>query len=118
MDKEWPTIKRWEEKQRLQRQRDKALESVGTPDRPYVQQLSAKEREQAAKMLKAQGISEVEIAARFLEMDKAKAKQALEAELAKLQNMSKDELAIVITSPEFEQLPSALQDAYTKQMLD
>ena len=57
-------------------------------------------------MLRSQGVSDQEIAVRFLEMDKAK-----------VQGMSQDELAMVITSPEFEHLPSELQDAYVERML-
>ena len=57
-------------------------------------------------MLRAQGVTEKDIAARFLEMEKAK-----------VQDMSKDDLAKVITAPDFEQLPKEIQDAYLEQML-
>ena len=46
-----------------------------------------------------------------------KAQRELRDELIKVQEMSKDELAVVITSPEFESFPSELQDAYVERML-
>ena len=150
MAQEWPSIKRYEEKIRRQQEQDRGLESVGTPDSPYVQRLSAKERQLAEGILRAQGLSDEQIAAHFFAMDQPqvqntpkdesarqkqintqprslkpnlkkirerKAQRELRDELIKVQEMSKDELAVVITSPEFESFPSELQDAYVERML-
>ena len=165
MAQEWPSIKRYQERIRLQEERDRKLQSVGTPDHPYVQQLTAKEREAAEGVLRGQGFSDEQIAAQVLEMDqlrvqdlpkdesakpkqingqltqlKAKQKEAstqpkaiqpklkefserktqqvFQDELLKVQKMSKEELAAVITNPDFEWLPKKLQDAYIDRMLD
>lgn len=117
MAQEWESIKRFQLNQQRQRVRDKSLESVGTPDNPYVQELTAEQKALADHVLRERGLSDSEISERNLKRDQAVAASKLKKLIAKVQGMSVDELALEITKPEFEELPKALQDALIAKIL-
>ncbi len=53
MTVEWPSIKRIQEKHRLQEEKDNALKYAGTPDKPFVDKLTPEEEAAKARILKA-----------------------------------------------------------------
>ena len=53
MTAEWPSIKRIKENHRLQEERDNALKYAGTPDKPFVDQLTPEEEAAKGRILKA-----------------------------------------------------------------
>ena len=52
-DSDWPQLRRFQERQRLQEEKDEALKYAGTPDKPFVDQLTPEEEAARDRVLKA-----------------------------------------------------------------